>query len=61
MTTNTELPTHEGIQRYEPDGYYTANGYPVPCTCRETCLLACKGECGCRACDMAFQDFGYSD
>jgi hypothetical protein len=61
MTDPQTAPTEEGVRRYEPDGYYTANGDRVPCTCKPTCSIACKGECGCKACQQAFQDFGYDD
>lgn len=61
MTTDAEAPTPEGVQRYEPDGYYREGGEAVPCTCKPTCASACKGECGCRACQMAFQDFGFDE
>lgn len=34
------------------------NGYDgVPCTCPDSCDYACKGECGCKACHDAYQDF----
>jgi hypothetical protein len=28
----------------------------VPCTCRDDCPSDCKGECGCKACKLAYQD-----
>ena len=27
------------------------------CTCPQTCDSACKGECGCKVCHDAYQDF----
>ena len=56
-----KTPTPEGLTRYEPDGYYAANGEQLPCTCFPTCSKTCKGECGCAACHAAFQDFGYDE
>lgn len=61
LPTTPELPTREGVQRYEPDGYYRESGEPVPCTCTPACPPACNGQCGCRACRMAFADFGYDE
>lgn len=54
----TDQPTNEGRRRYEPDGYYTANGDQVPCTCQPSCPFNCKGQCGCEACRQSYQDFG---
>lgn len=51
-------PTAEGVKRFVPDGFYREGGEPVPCTCGPTCPPDCRGACGCRACHMAFQDFG---
>ena len=33
------------------------------CTCEDNnCILdLCKGECGCRGCLNAYQDFGFDD
>jgi len=50
-------PTEVGRERYSPDGYYTANGENVPCTCRKICPNNCKGQCGCLACHDAYGDF----
>lgn len=59
MTT----PTPRGVEKWPPDGYYTANGPPGdPCTCKPECSYACKGDCcGCVACHNAYQDFGIDD
>lgn len=27
------------------------------CTCKTTCTLGCKGECGCEYCHKAYADF----
>jgi hypothetical protein len=59
MTAQQTAPTPEGLRRYEPDGYYREGGEPIPCVCKPECSYACKGECGCKACNAAFQDFGY--
>lgn len=29
----------------------------VPCTCLKECHHICRGECGCKACRLAYQDF----
>jgi len=50
-------PTKVGRERYPPDGYYTANGDNIPCTCKKTCPSNCKGQCGCLACHDAYGDF----
>ena len=56
-------PTEEGIKRYPPNGVYTGGfgeedkDWWLPCTCTQKCETPCKGECGCQACDMAYNDF----
>ena len=45
-------PTVTGKEKY-PDGYY----YEFPCICTEKCKDACTGECGCKACAAAYNDF----
>lgn len=47
-------PTEEGKRRYPPDGIYEDD---YPCTCREDCPSACKGQCGCEACHAGYSDF----
>ena len=61
-TWNKEMdeprPTDAGRAKYPPDGYYHATpGEMIPCTCEPSCLGGCKGECGCKACHAAYQDF----
>jgi len=53
-------PTATGMKKYpEGNGYYIANEPDgPPCTCKESCSYFCKGECGCEACNQAYQDFG---
>ena len=50
-------PTEKGIEKYPPDGFYTANGDNTPCTCLKSCPWTCKGVCGCEACHEAYGDF----
>ena len=49
-------PTFEGLIRYEPDGYLTADMLgefvTVPCTCEDSCPDPCIGHCGCEACAL---------
>jgi hypothetical protein len=49
-------PTFEGLVRYEPDGYFTADVLgkqeTVPCTCESSCPHPCIGHCGCEACAL---------
>lgn len=60
MTT----PTPEGMRRYPyTQGYFpdlsaegVAPDLDLPCTCVADCPR-CAGECGCKACSMAFTDF----
>lgn len=33
--------------------FYVDDDLTVPCTCRNSCLDDCNGECGCEACQMA--------
>lgn len=51
-----QQPTATGLEKYE-GGFYEGG----PCTCSPRCAPACKGECGCKACSMAFNDFGYDE
>ncbi len=53
MTTE---PTAEGKRRWPPDGIYGMTD-PQPCTCKPECNDPRKGECGCQACDNAYQDW----
>lgn len=58
-------PTHEGLRRWpHTDGYHpdvsAADTQPdrdLPCTCSPSCAARCAGECGCKACDVAFVEF----
>ena len=51
-------PTETGIRAYPPDGYYTVDAEEAyPCTCTPDCPPQCKGQCGCEACNCAYQDF----
>ena len=55
-----DTPSKRGVEFYlEGDGYYIANCDRVPCTCNDSCTYSCKGQCGCKACHQAYQDFGY--
>lgn len=47
-------PTEEGKKRHPPNGIYDSE---YACTCIPTCANPCKGGCGCKACDTAYQDF----
>jgi len=29
----------------------------IKCTCKDSCNLACHGNCGCEACHLAYGDF----
>jgi hypothetical protein len=55
-------PTFEGVLRYPPDGYLTAEMLgefvTVPCVCESSCPHPCIGHCGCEACALyrAFLD-----
>jgi hypothetical protein len=61
----TYKPTAEGLRRYPYTGGFfpdlsnaeTAPDPELPCTCRPGCAPRCAGECGCKACDMAFAEF----
>ena len=46
-------PTDDGLRRWEPFGFYACHA----CTCLPTCDDPCKGDCGCEACDAAYQDY----
>jgi len=48
-----ELKLIEKPEEKYPDGYY----YEFPCICTEKCKDACTGECGCKACAAAYNDF----
>lgn len=51
-------PTKEGLERYPPDGYYRLDEEDSePCTCKTDCPMPCNGQCGCSACDAAYQDW----
>jgi hypothetical protein len=55
---DAEQPTDEGRKRYEADGFYVVDAdWRIACTCKPTCPADCKGECGCKACEAAYQDF----
>lgn len=59
------IPTPEGRRRWpHTQGYFpdlsAADAEPdmeLPCTCTPACPPRCAGECGCKACDMAFGEF----
>jgi hypothetical protein len=46
-------PTKRGIKNYPQNGYYDED---YPCTCNDSCSDTCKGECGCPACHIGYQD-----
>lgn len=52
-------PTEEGKRRYpETGGYYIVDeDERIPCTCKPTCPVGCKGECGCKAEQASYADF----
>lgn len=58
-------PTAEGLRRYpDTQGYFHDMGqeraqpdHDLPCTCQTGCPARCAGDCGCKACDMAFAEF----
>lgn len=37
-----------------PEGY--DDGTFIACTCNDTCRQPCRGDCGCRACHLSYQD-----
>jgi hypothetical protein len=51
----------DGMHQLQPDGSVRHILYgdeeTTPCTCKESCPMACKGECGCRKCHDGYQDF----
>lgn len=49
--------SREAKKRYPPDGRYHDGINNLICTCKQTCNNPCKGECGCKACKNAYQDF----
>jgi hypothetical protein len=57
MDLSYDTPTETGFKKWEPDGYYEGE----PCTCTPACPHACKGQCGCRACKMAWSDAQSTD
>ena len=52
ITDEPNVPTIEGLQRYDND-YYEGEA----CISEPTCPSNCKGECGCEACCTAYSDF----
>lgn len=51
-------PTAEGLKRYPNAAGYNQDVHPAaPCTCIATCHARCAGECGCKACGIAFAEF----
>lgn len=61
----TDQPTDEGVRRWPHTGGFFPDqsaseptpDAALPCTCQPGCALRCAGECGCKACDMAFAEF----
>jgi hypothetical protein len=49
---NEHDPVFEKRQRWENNEY---DG--IQCTCKRECDSDCKGQCGCKACHTAYQDF----
>jgi len=56
-------PTKTGIEKYPPNGYYTASSPDgPPCICKPSCDYFCKGSpCGCEACQQSYSDSGEAD
>lgn len=46
----------EDYNDYGPDGN-TITVVLAKGTCKPSCPSYCKGECGCKACHMRYQDF----
>lgn len=56
MTDQT--PSAQGLKRYpRTAGYFVDVVEPIPCTCTDSCLRRCAGECGCEACSVQFNMF----
>jgi hypothetical protein len=63
--SDQSTPTPEGLRRWpHTQGYHpdlsasaTRPDPSLPCTCTPVCAPRCAGECGCRACDLAFVVF----
>ncbi len=54
-------PNEQALRRYpNTGGTYTPatqDAEPITCTCKAGCATPCRGECGCRACEAAFEDW----
>lgn len=48
-------------QRYpEDDGFYRPSfdrKLLIPCRCKDSCPNGCRGDCGCPACRVAFDEW----
>jgi hypothetical protein len=59
-------PTPEGLRRYphtqgyfpDPEQIEATPDRELPCTCAAGCPRRCAGDCGCKACEHAFAEFG---
>jgi|GEM_PF-1294160 len=59
-----KTPSKEGKKRYRPDGFYKGpfmddQSFWEACTCAPECPDPCQGQCGCQACETAYEDTLY--
>lgn len=53
-------PTERGKLNYpvKPIGYYVVDAEEqYACICKDNCPKPCKGDCGCLACNTAYNDY----